>query len=63
MPGEIAAQLNQMREVNKKTMKALEVERAKVDRLTKVTKALHDVVSKAFPGARKCLPPFFLGVV
>lgn len=53
LPGEVAAQLNQMRDVNKRVLKALELEKAKVDRLTSVTKALHDLISKAYPGQRE----------
>ncbi|KAI5123208.1 hypothetical protein M0805_003974 [Coniferiporia weirii] len=53
LPGEVAAQLNQMRDQNRRVIRALEAERAKVDRLTSVTKTLHEVISKAFPGSGK----------
>lgn len=51
LPGEVAAQLSQMRDENKRLVSALNTERDKVDRLSTVTKALFDVVTKAFPGA------------
>jgi hypothetical protein len=56
LPGEVAAQLNQMREVNRRMAKSLEIEKAKVERLTSVTKALHDFISKAYPGQREYYP-------
>ena len=51
LPGEVAAQLNAMREVNRRVMKELDVERKRVERLTNITKSLHEVVSKMFPGS------------
>ena len=50
LPGEVAAQLAQMREDNCRVAGALAVEKAKVERLTQVTKALYDVVANRFPG-------------
>ena len=50
LPGEVAAQLNQMREQNRRVVKALENERAKVERLTGITKAMYEVLNKAWPG-------------
>ena len=50
LPGEVAAQLNQMREQNRRVVKALENERAKVERLTGITKAMYVVLNKAWPG-------------
>lgn len=35
LPGEVAAQLNQMREQNRRVVRALDAERAKVDRLVR----------------------------
>lgn len=51
LPGEVAAQLSQMRDDNRRLMHALSQERNKMERLAGVTKALHDVLSKAFPGS------------
>lgn len=50
LPGEVAAQLSQMREDNRRLAQALHSEKAKVDRLAQVTKAMHDVITKAFGG-------------
>ncbi|KAJ2989181.1 hypothetical protein NUW54_g8866 [Trametes sanguinea] len=49
LPGEVAAQLSQMREDNRRLMVALQQERGKVDRLASVTKAMYDVMSKTIP--------------
>ncbi|KAJ3472954.1 hypothetical protein NLI96_g13189 [Meripilus lineatus] len=51
LPGEVAAQLTQMRDENRRLILAVNSERSKVDRLTNVTKALYDVVSKVYPGS------------
>ena len=53
LPGEVAAQLSQMREDNRRLVHALNTERSKMERLAGVTKALYEVVSKAFPGGGK----------
>ncbi|KAI0079429.1 hypothetical protein K474DRAFT_1592186 [Panus rudis PR-1116 ss-1] len=50
LPGEVAAQLTQMKDENRRLVHVVNKERDKVDRLVGVTKALYDVVSKAFPG-------------
>ena len=54
LPGEVAAQLSQMRDDNRRLVQALNSERQKMGRLADVTKALYDVVTKAFPGHGKC---------
>ena len=46
LPGEVAAQLSQMREDNRRLMVAFQQERQKVDRLASVTKAMYDVMVK-----------------
>ncbi|TFY78641.1 hypothetical protein EWM64_g5372 [Hericium alpestre] len=53
LPGEVAAQLAQMREENRRVSGALSAEKAKVERLALVTKSLYDVVEKNFPGWRE----------
>ncbi|OBZ73850.1 Heat shock factor protein [Grifola frondosa] len=50
LPGEVAAQLAQMREDNRRLMAALHAEKSKVARLANVTKVMYDVMAKAFPG-------------
>ncbi|CDO69686.1 hypothetical protein BN946_scf184851.g74 [Trametes cinnabarina] len=50
LPGEVAAQLSQMREDNRRLMIALHQERGKVERLANVTKVMYDVMSKSYPG-------------
>ncbi|OSD04910.1 hypothetical protein PYCCODRAFT_1486510 [Trametes coccinea BRFM310] len=50
LPGEVAAQLSQMREDNRRLMVALQQERGKVDRLANVTKVMYDMMSKSYPG-------------
>ena len=52
LPGEVAAQLTQMKDENRRLVHAVNTERNKVDRLVNITKALYDVVSKAFPGSK-----------
>ena len=54
LPGELAAQLGQMRENHRRVVRALEWERAKVDKLVGVVRQLSDVVSRAFPGSGGC---------
>jgi hypothetical protein len=56
LPGEVAAQLAQMREDNRRVASALAVEKAKTERLTVLTKALYDAFEKNFPGW--CMSPF-----
>ena len=60
LPGEVAAQLTQMKDENRRLVHAVNTERNKVDRLVNITKALYDVVSKAFPGSKSpyilCVP-------
>lgn len=51
LPGELAVQLGQMREHHRRVVRALEWERAKVDKLVGVVRQLSDVVSRAFPGS------------
>ena len=46
LPGEVAAQLSQMREDNRRLAVAFQQERQKVDRLASVTKAMYDVMVK-----------------
>lgn len=48
LPGEVAAQLSQMRDDNRRLIHALNSEKNKVDRLANVTKALYDVVTKVY---------------
>jgi hypothetical protein len=50
LPGEVAAQLAQMREDNRRVVNALALEKAKTERLTILTKALYDAFEKNFPG-------------
>lgn len=50
LPGEVAAQLAQMREDNRRVANALAIEKAKTERLTMLTKALYDAFEKNFPG-------------
>ncbi|KAI0364680.1 hypothetical protein BV20DRAFT_955707 [Pilatotrama ljubarskyi] len=51
LPGEVAAQLSQMREDNRRLMIAFQQERGKVERLAGVTKVMYDFVVKSFPGS------------
>ncbi|KAI0351335.1 hypothetical protein OH77DRAFT_948313 [Trametes cingulata] len=51
LPGEVAAQLSQMREDNRRLMVAFQQERGKVERLANVTKVMYDFVVKSFPGS------------
>ncbi|KAH8093236.1 HSF-type DNA-binding-domain-containing protein [Cristinia sonorae] len=51
LPGEVAAQLTQMRDDNRRLVHALNSERNRVEKLATVTKILYDVVTKAFPGS------------
>ncbi|EJD08572.1 winged helix DNA-binding domain-containing protein, partial [Fomitiporia mediterranea MF3/22] len=53
LPGELAAQLNQMRDNNRRVVRALEWERAKVNRLVGVVRDLNEVIGRAFPGSGK----------
>jgi hypothetical protein len=48
LPGEVAAQLSQMKDDNRRLVRALNTEKMKVDRLANVTKALYDVVTKVY---------------
>ncbi|KAI0297477.1 HSF-type DNA-binding-domain-containing protein [Multifurca ochricompacta] len=50
LPGEVAAQLAQMREDNRRVANALAMEKAKTERLTILTKALYEAFEKNFPG-------------
>ncbi|TDL26659.1 hypothetical protein BD410DRAFT_882301 [Rickenella mellea] len=63
LPGEVAAQLNQMREQNRRVVKALDAERAKVERLTSVTKTVFDFLSKVYPGSLPSFPADLLDTV
>ncbi|KAF7794975.1 hypothetical protein EIP86_006118 [Pleurotus ostreatoroseus] len=51
LPGEVAAQLSQMRDDNRRLMHALSQERNKMERLAGVTKTLYEIIYKAFPGS------------
>ncbi|KZT07187.1 uncharacterized protein LAESUDRAFT_118497 [Laetiporus sulphureus 93-53] len=51
LPGEVAAQLNQMREDNRRLAMAYHTEKNKVERLAQVTKAMYDVISRTWPGS------------
>ena len=53
LPGEVAAQLAHMRESQRRVVKALDVERAKVEKLVGVVKCLSDVVARMCPGSGK----------
>lgn len=53
LPGEVAAQLAQAREDNRRLAVAVHAERAKVERLAIVTKAMYDVMSRTWPGSSK----------
>jgi hypothetical protein len=55
LPGEVAAQLAQMREDNRRVANALTLEKAKTERLTILTKALYDAFEKNYPGW--CMSP------
>ncbi len=55
LPGEVAAQLSQMRDDNRRLVHALNAERSKMGRLTNVTKALYEFVGKSFAGGSKCI--------
>lgn len=50
LPAEVAHQLGRMSDEYQSVVRELQAERAKVDRLTGVVKALFDVVSANFPG-------------
>jgi hypothetical protein len=56
LPGEVAAQLAQMRGDNCRVASALAVEKAKTERLTTLTEALYNAFEKNFPGW--CMSPF-----
>ena len=49
LPGEVAAQLSQVRDDNRRLALAVREERSKVERLATVTKAMYEVMEKAFP--------------
>ncbi|KAI0832035.1 HSF-type DNA-binding-domain-containing protein [Trametes gibbosa] len=51
LPGEVAAQLSQMRDDNRRLMVAFQHERGKVERLAGVTKVMYDFMTKSFPGS------------
>ena len=50
LPGEVAAQLNQMREENAHFARLLDEERGRVSRLLAIVKNLTEVMGKAWPG-------------
>lgn len=56
LPGEVAAQLNQMRDENRRVANSLAAEKVRFDRLAHVTKALYEMVSKNLPGGSKSTP-------
>ncbi|KAI0676113.1 HSF-type DNA-binding-domain-containing protein [Trametes maxima] len=51
LPGEVAAQLSQMREDNRRLAMAFQQERGKVERLANVTKVMYDFMVKSFAGS------------
>ncbi|KAF8972724.1 HSF-type DNA-binding-domain-containing protein [Flammula alnicola] len=51
LPGEVAAQLNAMRDENMRMWDQLSAERRKVEKLVNVVGRLWDVVGKGFPGS------------
>ncbi|CCM01107.1 uncharacterized protein FIBRA_03155 [Fibroporia radiculosa] len=51
LPGEVAAQLSQVREDNRRLTLAFHAERSKVERLAHVTKAMYDIMSRTYPGS------------
>lgn len=53
LPGEVAAQLSQVREDNRRLVVAFHAEKNKVERLASVTKAMYDVMSRTWPGSGK----------
>ena len=57
LPGEVAAQLSQMREDNRRLMVAFQQERQKVDRLAHVTKAMYDIMLKTYGSTSSPLLP------
>ena len=59
LPGEVAAQLSQMREENRRVVNTLTAEKAKFERLALLTKTLYDVVQKSVPGGSECCFLFF----
>ncbi|THH08909.1 hypothetical protein EW146_g8841, partial [Bondarzewia mesenterica] len=59
LPGEVAAQLAQMRDENRRVVNTLTAERAKFERLALITKTLYDVVAKSFPGGGRSFFPSF----
>ncbi|KAF8587827.1 hypothetical protein K439DRAFT_739685 [Ramaria rubella] len=50
LPAEVALQLNRMSEDHRRAVKAITVERQKVERLTGVVKVMYDMMASAFPG-------------
>ncbi|KAI0065517.1 hypothetical protein BV25DRAFT_1703812 [Artomyces pyxidatus] len=62
LPGEVAAQLSQMRDENRRVVNALAAEKAKFERLATLTKTMYDVVDKNFPGWPIFLHPRFFYV-
>jgi len=60
LPGEVAAQLSQVREDNRRLTLAFHNEKNKVERLASVTKAMYDVISRTWPGSSKYYPYVFL---
>ncbi|KAI5833154.1 HSF-type DNA-binding-domain-containing protein [Schizophyllum commune] len=55
LPGEVAAQLNSMRDENRRVWEQLAVERRRAEHLIGVVGQLWDIVGKGFPGQ---VPPF-----
>ncbi|KAL0954064.1 hypothetical protein HGRIS_005214 [Hohenbuehelia grisea] len=55
LPGEVAAQLNQMRDESRRAWELLGAEKKRSDKLVTVVARLWDIVSKGFPGS---MPPF-----
>ncbi|KAJ7623699.1 HSF-type DNA-binding-domain-containing protein [Roridomyces roridus] len=55
LPGEVAAQLNAMRDENQRMWDQLSAERRRTEKLVSVVSRLWDIVGKGFPGS---VPPF-----
>ena len=53
LPGEVAAQLGQIRDYTRRLARAFETERAKNERLRGAFKSMHDFISRSFPGQGK----------
>ena len=52
---EVAAQLAQVREENRRLSLLYHTERGRVERLAGVAKAMYDVIQRTWPGSGACL--------